>query len=237
MRLAMLKRRLEGGNTLTRMIDLTLDIYDGMPTFPTHWHPRVEVTILGRHRVEGRATRKLVLGTHTGTHMDAPLHFIEGGQSIDEIPLETIVGEAAVVDLTDKGALATITAQDLEARGSAVQKGGIVILRTDWWKRWETRAFYFEHPHLTRDACQWLLDHQVQTVATDIPDIENPAEELPPGTPGPLHVLLMSEGVILVENLTNLDRLTREHVFLIALPLKIRGSEGSPARVIALEED
>jgi len=223
---------------LTKIIDLTLDIYDGMLTFPAHWHPRVEITILGRHRLEGRATRKLVLGTHTGTHVDAPLHFIKDGQSIDEVPLGTIVGEAAVIDLTDKGApLTAITARDLEARGGAVQKGDIVILRTDWWKRWETRAFYFEHPYLMEDACRWLLEHQARAVAMDIPDMENPTEELPPGTPGPLHVLLMNEGVVLIENLTNLDRLTGERVFFIALPLKIRGSDASPARVIAIEED
>ena len=62
-----------------KITDLSLTLEEGMMTFPTHWHPVVEITILGRHGVEGRETRKLVLGTHVGTHADAPLHFIPKG--------------------------------------------------------------------------------------------------------------------------------------------------------------
>ncbi len=81
-----------------KIIDLSLSLHEGMMTFPTHWHPVVEISILGRHGIEGRETRKLVLGTHTGTHTDAPLHFIPKGKSIDEVPLDVLVGEATVVN-------------------------------------------------------------------------------------------------------------------------------------------
>ncbi len=222
---------------MNKIIDLTLDIYDGMITFPANWHPRVEITILGRHKLEGRTTRKLTLGTHTGTHVDAPLHMIEGGKSVDELALDTIVGEAAVIDLTGMDPLTGITSHDLNTQSGVVQKRDIVIIRTDWWKKWNERAFYFEHPYLTKGACEWLLEHQVRSVAIDIPNVDNPAEDLPPGTPGPIHVLLMSSDVVLIENLTNLDRLNRKRVFFVALPLKIRGSDASPARVIAIEMD
>lgn len=79
-----------------KIIDLSLSLHEGMMTFPSHWHPVVEISILGRHGIEGRETRKLVLGTHTGTHTDAPLHFIPNGKGIDEVPLEVLVGEATV---------------------------------------------------------------------------------------------------------------------------------------------
>ena len=75
-----------------RIVDLTYPIHEGMTTYPTHWHPVVEVTQLGRHGIENRETRKLVLGTHTGTHMDAPLHFIPGGNTIENLDLQKCVG-------------------------------------------------------------------------------------------------------------------------------------------------
>ena len=163
---------------------------------------------------------------------------IEGGKSIDELALDKIVGEAVVIDLSGMHPLTGITSHDLDTKSAgAVQKGDIVIIRTDWWKKWNERAFYFEHPYLTKGSCEWVLDHQVRSVAIDIPNVDNPAEELPPGTPGPIHVLLMSSDVVVIENLTNLDRLSRKRLFFIALPLKIRGSDASPARVIAIEMD
>ena len=91
-----------------KIIDLSLPIEEGMMTFPTHWHPVVEVTVLGRHGIEGRETRKIVLGTHTGTHADAPRHFIPNGGTIDEIPLEILIGPASVADFTDCRALQEI---------------------------------------------------------------------------------------------------------------------------------
>src|SRR5689334_1081246 len=84
----------------TRKIDLTFPIHEGMTTFPVHWHPIVEITQLERHGIENRETRKLVLGTHTGTHCDAPLHFVPGGQSVDSFALDTLIGPAFVADLS-----------------------------------------------------------------------------------------------------------------------------------------
>ena len=83
-----------------KITDLSLTLEEGMMTFPTHWHPVVEITILGRHGVEGRETRKLVLGTHVGTHADAPLHFIPQGKGIDQVPLDVLVGPARVLNFT-----------------------------------------------------------------------------------------------------------------------------------------
>src|ERR1700730_7456200 len=83
-----------------KIIDLSLSIEEGMMTFPTSWHPVVEITILGRHGIEGRETRKLVLGTHIGTHADAPRHFIPNGRTIDEVPLDVLIGPATVADFT-----------------------------------------------------------------------------------------------------------------------------------------
>ena len=84
-----------------RIIDLTYPIHEGMTTFPAHWHPVVEITVLGRHGIENRETRKLILGTHTGTHCDAPRHFVPGGKTVDLLPLDIFIGPAFVMDFSD----------------------------------------------------------------------------------------------------------------------------------------
>ena len=114
-----------------RIIDLSLPIEEGMMTFPTHWHPVVEVTILGRHGIEGRETRKIVLGTHIGTHADAPRHFVPNGRTIDDVPLEILVGPAVVLDFTSCAPLKEIDVIDLkrELRDRAPER---IILRTGW---------------------------------------------------------------------------------------------------------
>src|SRR4051794_36605906 len=99
-----------------RVIDLSFPIHEGMTTFPVHWHPVVEITQLGRHGIEDRETRKIVLGTHTGTHCDAPRHFVKDGQTIDQIPLDRFIGPAYVVDLTDSAPLQERTVTDFEKR-------------------------------------------------------------------------------------------------------------------------
>ena len=82
------------------IIDLTYLIEEGMPKFDAHWHPHVKIEQLGKLDVEGRESRKVILGTHTGTHVDAPLHFILNGISIDKIPLEQLNGPVSILDFS-----------------------------------------------------------------------------------------------------------------------------------------
>jgi arylformamidase len=154
--------------------------------------------------------------------------------SIEQIPIERFVGWAVVVDLTDKGHKEPISAKDLEERGSAIQPGDIAILRNDWTqKHWDTKTFYAgENPYLTYDACQWLVDHEVKCVITDF-DVEDVHVDV---KPGPNHVLLLGHGIPLVEYPIHLDQLTKDRVFVFAAPIKIRGCDGAPCRIVAVEE-
>jgi arylformamidase len=217
-----------------RLIDLSLEYYEGMFTYPADLHVRTELTVMGRHFLEGRAATKITIGSHAGTHADAPLHQIPSGMSIEQIPLERFVGWAAVIDLTDKRAKEAVTAKDLAARGGAVQDGDIVILRADWTQKyWDTKTFYAaENPYLTDDACQWLLDRKIRCVITDF-DIEDIHVQV---KPGPHHVLLLGHGIPLVEYPINLDQLTKDRIFVFAAPIKIRGCDGAPVRIVAVEE-
>lgn len=98
-----------------KIIDLTHAIQKGMPTFKAHWHTPVSITQMGRIEVEGRETRKLVLGTHTGTHVDAPLHFTPGGNTIDKLPLNRLIGDVSIIDFTHFTENQMVTCDDIAA--------------------------------------------------------------------------------------------------------------------------
>jgi len=218
-----------------KIIDLSLVIEEGMMTFPTPWHPVVEITILGRHGIEGRETRKIVLGTHIGTHADAPRHFIPNGQTIDEIPLDVLIGPATVVDFTGCQPLQPIDIADLEQKlhGKIPAR---LILRTGWSEYFGNLKFYNEYPFLSENAAQWLVEKGVRLIAMDTPSPDNPAHSR--GTPkdSPNHKVLLGAEVVLVEYLANLKSLTAPEVELIVLPLKLKGCDGSPARCVAIEK-
>lgn len=217
-----------------KIIDLSLPIEEGMMTFPTHWHPVVEVTVLGRHGIEGRETRKIVLGTHTGTHADAPRHFIPNGGTIDEIPLEILIGPASVADFTDCRALQEIEVKDLQQKlGAKVPPR--LILRTGWSEHFGEMKFYNEYPFLSENAAQWLVDQGVRLIAMDTPSPDNPANSRGTANDSPNHKVLLGAGVVLVEYLVNLKAISASSVELIVLPLKLKGGDGSPARCVAIE--
>ncbi len=127
--------------TIGQIIDLTMPLKEGMQTFPTHYHPLVEITQLGRHGIENRETRKLILGTHTGTHIDAPRHFIPEGITVDQIPLDQLVGQASVLDLTSFGAGMEVNEYDLkQVLGN--RSAERVLLRFDWERYLGTMSYY-----------------------------------------------------------------------------------------------
>jgi kynurenine formamidase len=219
-----------------RIVDVTWSIHEGMATPMASWHPRVAISILGRHHQEGRSTREYVLGSHTGSHMDAPHHFVENGITIDEIPLERLVSQALVMDLSEIGESFEIDIADLERHAGKLERGDSVILNTGWWKQWGTSRFYESWPYLTGGACQWLIDRGVRLVAMDTPSPDNPSEDCVLGEVSPNHYRFLSNDVILVEYLANLDQISSERVTLLALPLKIRGGDGAPGRFLVLED-
>ena len=222
---------------MSNYIDLTFDIHEGMLTTPVPWHPMVEISILGRHEFEGRATRKVTLGTHTGTHMDAPYHFVKDGITIDRIPTDVLINKAYVIDVRPKGCFAKTTAKDIKKTGVKIEKGSGVIIHTGWYNKWMHRDYYFKWPCLTMDACEYLADCGVSLVGLDVPSPDDPKDKIAFGEISPHHYHFLSRGIILVEFLANLDKISKNEIELIALPLKIRGADGFCARVIAVERD
>jgi acyl-coenzyme A synthetase/AMP-(fatty) acid ligase/kynurenine formamidase len=222
-----------GGWPASAPVDLTHPIREGMVSFPSPNHPEPEVTVLARHETQGRMTRRLVLGTHTGTHADAPLHFVPAGGTIDAVTLDTLVGPATLADLSDVGELEAIGRERLERALGGPPRHPRVLLRFDWSRRFVDLDFYHRSPYLAADACQWLVDHGVRLLGFDIASPDDPRQGQDSAIDSPNHHLLLGAGVVLLEYLANLDRLPVGDVHLVALPLPIAGGDGAPMRVIA----
>lgn len=173
---------------------------------------------------------------HYATHVDAPNHFIEGGRAIDQAPLDRLMGTAALLPLDDHGRGAAITADTLEARGRHVRAGDIAILRTLWSdKEWGTDAFWREGPYLDLSGADWLVSRGIKAIVYDF------AEEYAVRKPGfrgeecVVHHRILGEEIYNIEYVHNLGLITQKRLTIIALPLKLVGLDGAPARVIAVE--
>jgi arylformamidase len=217
-----------------RIIDLTHPIHEGMTTYPTPWHPVVEITQLGRHGIENRESRKLVIGTHTGTHMDAPLHFIPGGGTIDQIPMDLLAGPARLVDFSHARPKQEMQTDDFR-RALGRERPQRLVMRFDWSRYWGTMKYYQQQPFIAEEAAQWLIDHGVRLLAMDTAQADNPDNGRNAPKDSPVHKIMLGQGCYFLEYLTNLRRLRKTNFELIVLPLNILGADGAPARCIAIE--
>jgi kynurenine formamidase len=222
-------------NMARRVIDLTFPIHEGMTTVPTYWHPFVEVTILGRHGIENRETRKLVLGTHTGTHCDAPRHFIPGGKTIDMLSLDTLVGPAFMVDFSACKPLQEIGVDDFK-RQLGDRRPKRLVMRFDWSDRWGKMDYYTGNPFLSQDAAQWLVSRGVKLLGMDTPMPDDPRRTPQSNVDSPIHKVFLGNEVVLVEYLCNLRELSRPEFELVVLPLKLRDGDGAPCRCVAIDQ-
>ena len=219
-----------------RFIDLTMTIEEGMQTFAAHWHPIVKIKQLGRHEIENRETRKIVIGTHTGTHIDAPCHFIKKGKTVDSIPLDRLIGPATVIDFSTTHHFQQMEIEDFEnaLKDRPTER---LIIRFDWDKHLSTEQYYTNHPFLSEKACYWLLDKGCHLLAMDTPQPDNPQNSQGSLLDAPNHKILLGGDMLLVEYLVNIRAIKKPVVELVVAPLKIKGGDGSPVRCFAIERD
>ena len=208
-----------------------------MTTFPQHWHPVVEITQLGRHGIENRESRKIVLGTHSGTHCDAPSHFIPEAQTVDKISLTTLVGPATVINFSNSNQLRQVEIKDISDALGGDDVPERLILRFDWSDKWGTMEYYNDHPFLSDSAAQWLVDNGLLLLGMDTPMPDSPLNGWTSSNDSPIHKILLGNGVILLEYLCNLRSLKQNKFDLVALPLKIKDGDGSPIRCIGIERN
>ena len=169
---------------------------------------------------------------HIGTHVDAPRHFFMDGPAFHEIPLDRLAGEGVVVSVKNKVAGQAIEIDDLEASGVEIRPGDIVALHTGWYHRAGSHD-YHDHPHLSPAAAQWLAGRGIKLLACDMPTPDLPILRRPPDYNWPAHLTLLSRGILIAENVTNLDGFSNQRVEFAFLALNIENSDGAPARVLA----
>lgn len=215
-----------------KIVDLSFDIETGMPTCGTPWHQTVEIATMGTLSTVGRNTHRLVLGSHSGTHMDAPYHFIEGGKRVNQLNIHDCVGPVQIVDLRHIGMGGSVSVEQLKK----VEVSHRMLFVFGWYKFWKTAAYYHGFPYFETDAIQFLLDMGMRLMAMDTPSPDCGTAISSRGDDSPNHKLLLSREVVIIEYLSNTDALLDGKKYeLIALPLKVAMSDGSPARVIARE--
>lgn len=208
--------------------DLSVDIRPNMPCWPTN--PLVRVDPVGLLARDGYTVERYESVTHTGTHMDAPYHMIDGARTVDKIPLEQIIGPGYCIKPEIEGT---------EIHGYALKKiwkpeydGKIILINTGWdKKRSYSREFQYEFPGLADDSVEFLKAHKPKLLGIDSLGIDPYSH-----SDFRVHKALLATDMAFIEDLTNLDKLTLgKEYFIMALPLKLNGASGSMARVVALE--
>lgn len=187
---------------------------------------------------------------HGGTHIDAPVHFAEGKQTVDEIPLNTLTGYAAVINVTDAVKsdrdyqVQISDFENWESSHGRIPDGAIILLHTGYDQYWPDKARYMgtdmkgdsavallHFPGLEPECAQWLVDNRsIKALGIDTPSIDfGQSSEFK------THRILLAENIPGFENLTNLDKLSAKGDYIIALPMKIKEGSGAPLRIIALK--
>jgi kynurenine formamidase len=193
------------------------------------------------------ASAEFAMSEHGGTHIDAPIHFAEGKQSVDEIPLQRLIAPAVVVDV--RPAVADnrdyrLSRQDLEkweSRHGPIQRGAVVLMLTGWGQGWPDKSRYLgsatpsdprtlHFPGFSREAAEFLVkERQIDGIGIDTPSIDyGPSQDFI------VHQIINGANCYGLENVANLEKVPPRDAIVMALPMKIKGGSGGPVRIIAI---
>ena len=207
-----------------KIIDLTLTYEEGMRG--------VAFENAKTKSVDGWNSKTLHLYSHAGTHMDAPFHFEVNNRTIDEFEVSRFICDSLVIPI-DAHAGQNIKLEDLGVYADLINKGDGVILKTGWSAYVNENKYREELPGIHESLANWFVGKGVNMLAVETPSI---ADVMDMEEVTKIHEILLGGDIIIVEGLTNLDSVSKRKVKLIALPLKIKGGDGAPARVIAIEK-
>ncbi|NTX12429.1 cyclase family protein [Myxococcus sp. CA056] len=201
-------------------VDISVPLRDGM----VHWpdNPEVRITrVQALERGDDATVSHLSLGAHTGTHVDAPAHFVQGAEGVDALAFDNLLGVARVLEIRDPRA---IRVDELKAH--AVQPGERVLFKTANSSRgWAAQRFLPDFVYLSLEGARYLAERKVRTVGIDYLSIGSPEEGVP------THQALLGAGVCIIEGL-DLSSVSAGTYDLVCLPLRIAGGDGAPARAI-----
>jgi len=214
-----------------KIIDLTLTVSDEIPTFPGS--PQPSFIPWENVKDDGYNLELLFLSTHTGTHMDAPYHFLEKGAKIHEISLKKLVSETVLIKSKKKDgeSITKIDIQKFEKKHGKIVSFSSVIFYTGWQKNLQKKYYFTKNPGLSVSAAKYLASKKISLVGIDSPSID-----LGTDSKFSVHQIFAKKGMLIVENLTNLEKIKSSKFHLVVLPLKLKNATGSPVRAIAFVE-
>lgn len=212
-----------------RLIDLSQPLYDAAPHCPVH--PPVKFSIAADHPADGWRMEMISLSTHTGSHLDAPLHRLAGGKGITDLPLSSFVGPAHIIDLRKLGRDASIDDAVLRAHAPANCRGAILLLATGWGeKRAQSEEWELHSPAVVPSGARWLAGQGIRGVGIDHFSIGG----MRPGDNEETHAILLGAGLWILEELFfSAEALAcAQPVKLWALPLNWPGCSGAFCRPV-----
>jgi len=212
-----------------RIIDLSYVIKERMPVYPGT--PEVEIKQFSRVKNEGYAEKEMRLGTHTGTHMDAPAHMIEGEKTLDQFFLSKFTGRACLIPFSHDDLEGKDKVEYLSGFESVIRDSEFVILYTGWSKRWGNDDYFANFPALDKNSAEYLSGFHLKAIGIDAISIDMADSEN-----FEAHHTLLSQEILIIENLCHLDEIRQSSFLFSAFPLLIEGSDGSPVRAMASYE-
>ncbi|NLI91212.1 MAG: cyclase family protein [Peptococcaceae bacterium] len=203
--------------------DISLPLYPGMAVFPGDpVFSREQTNSIDQGDYYNLS--RVSLGSHTGTHIDAPYHYLQKGMTVDQLPIEDLIGEAKVIEIN---AEKTILPEHLQYRD--IRQGDRILFKTRNTELLQGKAFRQDYTYCSPEAACYLREKKVRLIGIDYLSIDDAAAE-----DGPCHRIFLSAGIIILEGL-NLFGVPEGEYDLIALPLKILGCDGSPVRAVLVK--
>ncbi|MFW6196094.1 MAG: cyclase family protein [Thermoplasmatota archaeon] len=203
---------------MTKFIDLTHQVTDDMPVYPED--DPVELYKTGSLEEDGYNYFRLETGLHAGTHIDTPMHMTKDDTYMNEIPLERFTGNGCILDVRNQSPI-----EYKDEYSEIVKENDIVLLHTGFDEKYGSKEYYTEHPIVDESLAKFFVDKKIKMLGMDIPT--------PDKYPFNIHKTLFKNGILIIENLTNLSELSDVEDFeIIAFPLKIK-ADSSIARVVA----
>lgn len=219
---------------LRDVVDLSHPLADDTPVYPGD--PVVRFTPAATVAADGYNVLHVRMGSQTGTHVDAPYHFLDDGPRIDQIPLEHFLGPAVVADVRGTPPREPIGWTDLQPCAHLLAPGRILLLRTGWDEHWRTGT-YLDHPYLSGDAAARVMATGVRTVGIDALSLDETVVGGAPAGGFAAHREVLGAGGVIVENLRNLAAVPSVDPVVSVLPLRLAGADGAPVRAVAFTLD
>ena len=209
------------------IIDLSQSINSDIKLYPGS--PNVSFLKWSKYSIDGYDSEAIFLSTHTGTHMDAPSHFIKGAEPIDIIDVNRFVMNNVHLLKIAKSSNQLITTEDIINSDTDIKENDSIVFSTGWEHNYNSDDYMSSNPGLSPEAATYLSNKKINAIAIDSPSIDSGIEQ-----EFPVHQILLKNDVLIIENICNLTQIPKKILKLIAIPLKLQGATGSPIRALAI---